>query len=145
MTDLVLSGLVKYRAALAGEPEATQARVRQLQADIAPVDAVIRQFDRAYPLDAIAAERPRGPASPLGGPDVGHTVRGVLRDAGGPLTVAAITERVPPPRGLDTADPAVRKAVEASASRARHHRAVGTVITPAEARMSVLWALADPL
>jgi hypothetical protein len=49
MTDLVVSGLVKRRAALAGELEASQAKVRQLHADIAAVDAVIRQYDPAYP------------------------------------------------------------------------------------------------
>ena len=93
MTDLVLSGLVKHRAALVGELEATQAKARQPQADIAAVDAVIRQLDPDYPVDAIAAKHPRGPAPPLGGPDTGRTVLGILRDAGGPMAVAAITER----------------------------------------------------
>ena len=57
MNEFVLPGLVKRRAALAGELEAAQARVRQLYADIAAVDAVIRQLDPAYPVDAIQTKR----------------------------------------------------------------------------------------
>ena len=56
----VLPGLVKRRALLAGELEASQAKVRQLHADLAAVDAVIRQYDPAYPVDAIATKRARG-------------------------------------------------------------------------------------
>ena len=143
MTDLVLSGLVKRRALIAGEIDAAQSRVRQLHADLAALDIVIRQFDPSYPVDAIAAKRPRGPASLPGGPDIGRTVLGILRDAGGPMTVAAITERVLLLRGLDTADGAVRKAVEGSASRAlRHQREKGAVRNPAKAGRAVLWELA---
>ena len=63
---------------------------------------------------------------------------GILRDAGGPLTVGATAERVLLLRGLDAADGAVRKAVEASASRAlRHQRAAGSVRTPEKTGRSV--------
>jgi hypothetical protein len=62
---------VQRRAALAGGFEATQPTARQLQADIAAVDAVTRRLDPSYPVDATAAKHPRGPASPLGGPDIG--------------------------------------------------------------------------
>ena len=121
----------------------SQAKVRQLHADLAAVDAVIRQFDPSYPVDAIAAKRPRGPASLPGGPDISRTVLGILRDAGGPMTAAAITERVLLLRGLGAADGAVRAAVEASASRAlRHQREKGAVRNPAKAGRAVLWELA---
>ena len=91
MTDLVVSGLVKRRAALAGELEASQAKVRQLHADIAAVDAVIRQYDPAYPVDAIATKRPRPDAGTT--EDMGRTVLDVLRRAGGPLTLPAVADR----------------------------------------------------
>ena len=70
MNEYVLPGLVKRRAALAGEMEAAQARVQKLRADVAALDAVIRQFDPAYPVDMIAAKRPRRPASSPAGPDL---------------------------------------------------------------------------
>jgi predicted outer membrane protein len=63
MNEFVLPGLVKRRAALAGEMEAAQARVQKLRADLAALDAVIRQFDPAYPVDMIAAKQPRRLAS----------------------------------------------------------------------------------
>lgn len=142
MTDLVLSGLVKRRASLAGELEAAQARVRQLHTDIAALDAVIRQYDPAYPVDAIATKRPRSPAVD-GTADMARTVLDVLRRAGGPLTLAQVAERVVALRGLDAASGAVRAAVEGSAGRAlRHQRDKGAVRNPRKAGRSALWELA---
>ena len=110
---------------------------------MAALDAVILQYDPAYPVDAIAAKRPRGPASLPGGPGISRTVLGILRDAGGPMTVATIAERVLLLRGLDAASGAVRAAVEGSAGRAlRHQREKGAVRNPAKAGRSVLWELA---
>ena len=142
MTDLVLSGLVKRRATLAGELEAAQAKARQLHADIAALDAVIRQYDPAYPVDAIATKRPRSPDRTTA--YTGRTVLDVLRRAGGPLTLAAVAERIVALRGLDAASGAVRAAVEGSAGRAlRHQRNAGAVRNPAKAGRSVLWALGE--
>ncbi len=47
MNEFVLPALVKRRAETAGELEKYQARVRELYADLAALDAVIRQFDPA--------------------------------------------------------------------------------------------------
>ncbi len=141
MVDYVLSGLVKRRASLAGELEATQARVRQLHADIAALDAVIRQYDPAYPVDAIATKRPRADAGTTA--DMGRTVLDVLRRAGGPLTLAQVAERIVALRGLDAASGAVRAAVEGSAGRAlRHQREKGAVRNPAKQGRAVRWELA---
>lgn len=143
MTDLVLSGLVKRRALLAGELEASQAKARQLHADLAAVDAVIRQLDPAYPVDAIATKRPRGPTGEVTGADMGRTVLDALRRAGGPLTIAQVAERIVALRGLDAASGAVRSAVEGSAGRAlRHQRTAGTVRNPRKEGRLALWELA---
>ena len=137
----VLPGLVKRRAVLAGELEAGQAKVRQLHADIAALDAVIRQYDPAYPVDAIATKRPRSDAGTTA--DMGRTVLDVLRRAGGPLALAQVAERIVALRGLDAASGAVRAAVEGSAGRAlRHQRDKGAVRNPRKAGRSVLWELA---
>ncbi len=56
MTDYVLTGLVKRRAELAGEIEATHNRLRQRVADIERLDSTILQFDANY---EVAAIRPR--------------------------------------------------------------------------------------
>lgn len=55
----------------------------------------------------------------------------VLRRAGGPLTIAAVAQRVVAPRGLDAASGAVRAAVEGGAERALpHQRSLGTLRNP---------------
>ncbi len=144
MNDFVLPGLVKRRAALAGEMEAAQARVQKLRADLAALDAVIRQFDPAYPVDMIAAKQPRRLASSPAGPDLGRTLLGILRDADGPMTAATIVERVLLLRSLDAAGGTVRSAVEASVGRTlRHQREKGTVRNPAKAGRMVLWEIAE--
>ena len=139
----VLPGLVKRRAMLAGELEAAQAKVRQLHADLAALDAVIRQYDPAYPVDAIAKKRRRAPAADAPA-EMGRMVLDILRRAGAPLTIPAVAERVVALRGLDPASGAVRAAVEGSAGRAlRHQRAAGTVRNPPKQGRSVLWELAE--
>lgn len=130
MNEFVLPGLVRRRAELAGELEASRARTQQLHADLAALDAVIRQFDPAYPVDAIQAKRPRAVAvDAFAG--MGRVVLDVLRLAGGPLTIAAVAERVVALRALDAGSGAVRSAIEASVGRAlRHKRPSGRCGTP---------------
>ncbi len=139
---MVLSGLVKRRALLAGELDPGQAKARQLHADFAALDAVIRQYDPTYPVDSIAAKRPRNPDGTTA--DMGRTVLDVLRRAGGPLSIAATAERIVALRGLDVASGAVRAAVEGSAGRAlQHQRAKETVRTADSTGRSMLWELVE--
>ena len=56
MTNPVLAGLVKRRAELAGQIDVLQGQLQQLHADLASLDAVIRQFDPEY---QVASIRPR--------------------------------------------------------------------------------------
>ena len=44
-TDYVLTGLVKRRAAIAGEIEAAHENIRKLIGDLEALDATIQQFD----------------------------------------------------------------------------------------------------
>lgn len=142
MNDFVLPGLVKRRAALAGELDAAQSKARQLHADIAALDAVIRQLDPAYPVDAIAMKRPRTLGDEAFA-DMGRTVLDVLRRAGGPLTLPEIAARVVAARGLDGSSAAVRAAMVGSAGRAlRHQRTLGTARNPPKAGRLALWELA---
>jgi len=138
MNDFVLPGLVKRRAILAGELEATQAKVRQLHADLAALDAVIRQFDPAYPVDMIQSKRPRTLATDAFA-GMGRAVLDVLREAGRPLTISDVAERVIALRALDAGSGAVRSAIESSVGRAlRHQRAAGVVRNTEKAGRSVL-------
>lgn len=58
MNEFVLPGLVKRRAMLAGRLEAANSEAARPHADLAAVDAVMRQLDPAYKVDAIASKRP---------------------------------------------------------------------------------------
>ena len=53
MTDYVLTGLVKRRAELAGEIEATHDRLRKMIEDLEKLDSVILQFDPTHQVEAI--------------------------------------------------------------------------------------------
>ena len=140
MTDVVLSGLVKRRASLAGELEAARSKVRQRHADIAAVDAVIRQLDPAYPVDTIATKRPRANAGTTA--DMGRAVLDVLRRAGAPLALPEVARRIVAQRGLDPSSGAVLAAIESSAGRAlRHQRSLGTVRNPRKEGRLALWEL----
>jgi hypothetical protein len=53
MTDYVLTGLVKRRAELAGEIEATHDRLRRMIEDLEKLDSVILQFDPSYQVNHV--------------------------------------------------------------------------------------------
>ena len=61
MTDYVLTGLVKRRAELAGEIEATHERLRKMIEELDKLDSVILQFDPNYQVDAIKPRAFRPP------------------------------------------------------------------------------------
>ena len=61
MTDYVLTGLVKRRAELAGEIEATHERLRRMIEDLEKLDSVILQFDPTHQVEAIRPKAFRPP------------------------------------------------------------------------------------
>ena len=140
----VLPGLVKRRSMLAGQLEAAQAEAARLHADIAAVDAVIRQLDPSCPVDAIATKRARGRGCNDGATaGMGRTVLDVLRRAGAPLPLPEVARRIVALRGLDPSSGAVLAAIEGSAGRAlRHQRSLGTVRNPRKEGRLALWELA---
>jgi hypothetical protein len=143
MNEFVFPGLVRRRSELAGELEVSQVRTQRLHADLAALDAVIRQFDPAYPVDAIQARHPRAVAVDAFA-NMGRVVLDVLRLAGGPMTIAAVAERVVALRALDAGSGAVRAAIESSVGRAlRHQRAIGTVRNAEKAGRCAMWALVE--
>ena len=142
MNEFVLPALVKRRAETAGELEKAQARVRELYADLASLDAVIRQFDPAYPVDAIQTRHRRDPP----GDEftaLGRAALGMLRQAGRPLATTEMAERMMVERGQDTGDVAARSDLITRVARAlRHQRAQGAARVVRWAGKSVLWELA---
>jgi hypothetical protein len=143
VTELVLSALVNRRAEIGGELEKAQARVQQLYADLASLDAVIRQFDPAHPVDAIQAKHRRAPTGEEFAA-LGRAALGMLRRAGGPVATTEIAERLIVERGLDVGNRAVRAGMLASVGSAlRPQRGRGVVRTVRKVGKSVLWELAE--
>ncbi len=140
MNEYVLPGLMKRRAETAGELEKAQARIRDLYADLAALDAVIRQFDPAYPVEAIQTRLRRDAAGDEFSA-LGRTALDMLRQAGRPLATTEMAERMMVERGQDTGDTVARRDMIARVGRAlRHQRAHGAVRTERQAGKSVLWA-----
>lgn len=127
MADQVMPALVTRRAELAGELEKAQGHVQQLHADLASLDAVIRQFDPSYPIASIRAKYTRVPATAEFGA-ISRTVLDVLRQAGEPLAVAEIAQRIIAQRALNGADRTLRSTMVKRVGMAlRYQRTNGMV------------------
>jgi hypothetical protein len=102
MTDYVLTGLVKRRAELAGEIEATHDRLRKMIEDLEKLDSVILQFDPSHQVEATKAFRPPSDWSHRG--EMTKTVLSILRQAAEPLTSRDIALELLVTRALDKDD-----------------------------------------
>ena len=104
MVDYVLTGLARRRAELAGEIEATHARLRKLVADIEHLDAAILQFDPNYELESIRPRAFRPPKDWAKRGDMTRIVLDILRQASEPLTTRDIAFELLTQRALDRDD-----------------------------------------
>jgi hypothetical protein len=95
MSELVVSGLVRKRAELAGEIEHTQARLRTLMADVGSLDGAIRVFDPEYKVQAIKPKAFR-PSRGVQRGEVSRAILAILRETGEPLTTREVAEHIAP-------------------------------------------------
>ena len=143
MSEFAIAALARKRAELAGEIEAGEARLRELRAVLAHVDATIRLFAPEYPIAAIAAKKPR-PERPVlfGKGELGRTVLDILRTAEEPLTVAQIAAEVMLRLGL-AEDRGVREFLESRVDKVLRRQAVqGLVEKVTYGPRAVGWHLA---
>jgi len=104
MTDYVMTGLVKRRAELAGEIDATQEKLRSLIRDLEHLDATLHIFD---PDIQIAAIKPRTFRPPEDWSHRGQMTRlilNVLRQTTEPMTTRDIAVQIMSERALDQDD-----------------------------------------
>lgn len=104
MTDYVLQGLVKRRAALAGEIEATHARLRQMIDDLEKLDSVILQFDPEHNVEGIKPKAFRPPEDWAHRGEMTKSVLSILRQAVEPMTTRDIALEMLVTRALNTQD-----------------------------------------
>ena len=142
MADQVLPALVNRRAELSGAIEKMQGELQQLHADLAALDAVIRQFDPEYPVGSIRPKYRRAPAAAEFGA-MSRTVLDVLRRAGEPITAAEIAQRIIAERGLNAGDRALRSTMVKRVGMAlRYQRTNGMVRECPATDGSSAWGLA---
>ncbi len=104
MTNYVLEGLVKRRAAVAGEIEQLHERIRKLLADLDSLDATIMQFDPSYRVEEIRSKAFRPPEDWSHPGQMIRFVLSILRQAAEPLTTRDIALQMLVERALDKND-----------------------------------------
>jgi len=127
MTDPVLAALVIRRAELTGKIHTVQGELQQMHADLASLDAVIRQIDPEYRIDAIRPRYRRAPAAGEFG-SISRTVLDHLRRAGKPVSAKDLAGRIIAERRLNTGDPKLRRQMNKRVDMAlRYQRTNGMV------------------
>lgn len=104
MTDYVMTGLVKRRATLAGEIEATYERLRKMVADLEALDATITQFDPNFVVESIKPRAMRPPKDWAHRGEMSRLVLSILRLATEPMTSRDIALEMLVTRALDKRD-----------------------------------------
>jgi hypothetical protein len=104
MTDYVLTGLVKRRAELAGEIEATHARLRKMIDDLEKLDSVILQFDPQHDVEGIKPKAFRPPEDWAHRGEMTRTVLSILRQSVEPMTTRDIALEMLVTRALNIQD-----------------------------------------
>jgi hypothetical protein len=104
MTDYVLIGLVKRRAELAGEIEATHARLRKMIDDLEKLDSVILQFDPEHNVEGIKPKAFRPPEDWAHRGEMTKSCLSILRQAVEPMTSRDIAVEMLLNRALNTQD-----------------------------------------
>ena len=141
MADQILPALVNRRAELAGELEKAQGHVQQLHADLASLDAVIRQFDPEYPVGNIRPKYRRAPAAAEFGA-MSRTVLDILRRAGGPMCTRDIADRIIAERALNAGDKGLRSSMVKRVNMAlRYQRTNGMVHETNPSGTEVMWQI----
>jgi hypothetical protein len=104
MTDYVLTGLVRRRAELAGEIEATHDRLRKMIEDLEKLDSVILQFDPTHQVEAIRPKAFRPPPDWARRGEMTKVVLSILWLAVEPMTTRDIALEMLVTRALDKDD-----------------------------------------
>src|SRR6185437_4180624 len=140
MNDHVIASLVERRRILAGELDKAQGQVHQLHADLASLDAVIRQFDPEYPLATIRPKYQRQATAAEFG-SMSRAVLDVLRRAGDPLSAKEIGARIMADRGLNAGDPKLRRTMNKRVDMALRYQRTNGMVRETAAEDGVGWEI----
>src|SRR5215211_1120879 len=126
--EIVINGLVRRRAELAGDIENTQKKLGDLVEDLEKLDAVILQFDPSYQIQSITPKAWRPPEHWSKRGEMSRVILGILRQATEPLTTRDIALQLLTERALDKNDKGlVRLMTKRVAVSMRDYRNKGVV------------------
>ena len=100
MTDYMVEGLVKRRAAIAGEMKALQAKLAQAARDLETLDGALRIVAPDLDIPAIAPKMVKPPEDWSKRGEMSRVVFAILRAAGKPMTAREIAAEMIVQRGL---------------------------------------------
>jgi len=143
MTDYVVTGLVKRRAELAGQIEATHDTLRKMVADLESLDATIRQFVPDYQVEAIRPKAFRPPKDWANRGQMSRIVLSILRQASEPLTSRDVAVELLITRAMDRSDTKLLRLMTKRVGVAlRTQRENGAVRSDQGPGQFVLWEVA---
>lgn len=100
MTDYMVEGLIKRRAAIAGEMQAAQSRMAQLAADLETLDNALKLVAPDLDIPAIAPKMVKPPEDWSKRGEMSRQVFAIMRTANKPLTSREIAAQMVVNRGL---------------------------------------------
>lgn len=104
MDALVIAGLVKRRAQLAGDIEKAHESLRLMICDLEHLDATIQQFDPSFQVEAIKPKAFRPPKDWSNRGEMTRICLSILRQAAEPLTTRDIALQLLTERALNRED-----------------------------------------
>jgi hypothetical protein len=132
---IAISSLSRKRAEIAGEIEAATARVAQLRADLAHLDAAIRIMDPDAEPELIPAKRTNAKGCDwFGRGELARMVLDALREAARPLSSTEIARAVLAAKGVEPGDVAALRRVEPMVRMGLVRREGGNVERAGEGR-----------
>ncbi|MCB2112196.1 MAG: hypothetical protein R3C42_02080 [Parvularculaceae bacterium] len=138
----VISALVRKRAELAGDIEATHKRLSQMIADLEKLDATILMFDGNYQIEGIKPKAFRPPSDWSNRGEMTRTVRKILRLASEPLTTRDIALQLMSERAVDTSDQKLIRLMSKRVGVAvRRMRETGEAISTQGPGQYMLWRI----
>lgn len=137
----VITALVRKRAELAGEIEATHKRLSEMIASLEKLDDTIQIFDPDYKVEGIRPKAFRPPSDWSKRGEMSKAILNVLRTASEPLTTREITDLVLKERAIEADDKLMRLMSKRIGVALRDKRDAGLVESDAGPGQYNTWAL----
>jgi hypothetical protein len=142
-TPLVLAGLIKRRAQLAGDIEAAHVALRGMVQDLENLDATILQFDPGYRVESIRPKAFRPPKDWANRGEMTRICLSVLRQASEPLTSRDIAYQLLTERALNRDDQRLLRVMRSRVATAlRLQRDKGVVRSTEGPGQYLVWEIA---